>query len=493
MQECSQAEKTKHLRHLCRTDLYFLLRYVLNRPDIENQWLFDRCKEVEASPDAHIDLWAREHYKSTVITYAKTIQDILASHGDDPLIKKELTIGIFSHTRPIAKSFLRQIKREFEGNEVLKENFPDILYENPQKEAVKWSEDDGLIVKRKSNPKEATVEAWGVVDGQPTGKHFDRLIYDDVVTAESVGSPEMIEKTMRMLELSYNLGANDGTKRFIGTRYHFNDAYKTIMQRGTATPRVYAATEDGSVDGVPVLLTPEKLAEKRRDMGPYTFATQMLQNPKADETQGFLDTWLEYEEGITKGNGTIYLLFDPASGKKKGNDYTSGWAIELGTDGNVYVLDMVRDRLNLTQRGALVMKWHRKYKPIQTRYEQYALQADIEYIKTLQAKEKYKFEITPVGGKVSKVDRIRRLIPYFSSGRIILPLYHYYTDYEGTTRELVNDFVEQEYKAFPVSAHDDMMDALARLLEPDFPLIWPKEQPATTRPQQEASDNWENW
>lgn len=464
---------------------------MLNRPDVDHPWLFDRCREVQNSPDKHVDLWSREHYKSTVITYAKTIQDILCSHGEDAT-GKEITVGIFSHTRPNAKGFLRQIKREFEGNEVLKETFPDILYRDPQKEAVKWSEDDGLIVKRKSNPKEATIEAWGVVDGQPTGKHFDLLVYDDVVTAESVGSPDMIEKTMRMLELSYNLGSNDGTRRFIGTRYHFNDAYKTIMSRGTATPRIYPATVDGSVDGTPVLLTPERLAEKRRDMGPYTFATQMLQNPKADETQGFLSEWLEYLEGKERGRGNVYLLFDPAGGKKKGNDYTAGWAVELGFDGNVYVLDMVRDRLNLPQRAALVMRWHRKYKPIEVRYEKYGLQSDIEHIKTLQNKESYRFEIIEVSGAVAKVDRIRRLIPYFSSKRIILPLYLYYTDYEGTIRELVNDFVEQEYKAFPVSAHDDMLDALARLLEPDYPLKWPEEENPYI-PSSTDTQDWEDY
>src|SRR5688572_1025195 len=104
-------------RLLCRKDLYFLLRYGLQRPDLDRKWLFDRCREVQRDPDWHLDLWAREHYKSTIITYGKTIQDILASHGEDPLPEwkgTEVTVGIFSHTRPIAKQFLRQIKVEFE-------------------------------------------------------------------------------------------------------------------------------------------------------------------------------------------------------------------------------------------------------------------------------------------------------------------------------------------------------------------------------------------
>lgn len=36
------------IRELARTDLYFLLRYVLKRPDIENAWLLARCREVQA-------------------------------------------------------------------------------------------------------------------------------------------------------------------------------------------------------------------------------------------------------------------------------------------------------------------------------------------------------------------------------------------------------------------------------------------------------------
>jgi predicted phage terminase large subunit-like protein len=472
----SAEERTKHLRYLTRTDLYFLLRYVLKRKDIERPWLFDRCKEVQNNPNGYLDLWAREHYKSTIITFGKTIQDILASHGEDALTNREETFGIFSHTRPIAKGFLRQIKSEFETNEELKELFPDVLYLNPRKESPKWSEDDGIVVKRKSNQKEATVEAWGIVDGQPTGKHFFACIYDDIVTKESVTTPDMINKTTDSLALSYNLGSDGGKRRFIGTRYHYNDSYRAVIDRLTATPRIYAATEDGTVEGVPVLLTPERLAEKRRNEGPYIFACQMLQNPVADEAQGFKEEWLRYYDTVTRTGLNVYILIDPANEKKKTNDYTCGWVVGLGSDQKIRVLDIVRDRLNLKERTDLLMRWHRNYKPLRdgVRYEKYGKDADIEHIKSRMAEENYDFDVIEVGGSTPKNDRIKRLLPYFEQGRVLMPRTLHYTDYQKHTRDLIRDFIQEEYKAFPVPVHDDMLDALARLLEPSLSLTWPK-------------------
>jgi hypothetical protein len=130
---------------------------------------------------------------------------------------REATVGIFSHTRGIAKRFLRQIKFEFEQNEAAEGVVPGHPVGQPAQAVPKWSEDDGIVVKRKSNPAEATVEAWGVVDGQPIGKHFFILVYDDVVVPESVTSPDMMSKTSDMLALSFALGAEGGRRRFIGT------------------------------------------------------------------------------------------------------------------------------------------------------------------------------------------------------------------------------------------------------------------------------------
>lgn len=455
------------IRELCLKDLFYLMVRVCGRVDMLHPWVYERVRDVEAEPDGRVDLWARGHGKSSTITFGKTVQDILAN--------PEITFGIFSHTRPIAKAFLRQIMREFESNKVLHRAFPDVLWGLDTRQSPKWSEDDGIIVRRKSNPPEATIEAWGLVDGQPTSKHFQVLLYDDIVVAGSVTTPEMIAKTMEALEQSYNLSSKECRMRFAGTRWHFNDAYRTVIDRKTAIAREHPCTKDGTETGEPVFLSAEAIAEKRRNMGPYTFAAQMLLNPKADALQGFKREWLRYYKTMpTKTNN--YILVDAASSKKKGSDYTSMWVIGLGTDGNYYALDMIRDRLTLTERADRLFELHRKWKPKQVRYERYGMMADIEHIKNRQEKDSYRFDITEVAGQTSKVDRIGRLLPLFEQGRIYLPVSLHKTNYEKKAVDLVQAYVEEEYVPFPVGIHDDMNDALARIAEPDLPLVWPQEE-----------------
>ena len=464
------------MAELGRRDLWFLLvhlcnqRHILRYPEYGQDWLFERCREVQADPDGYLDLWAREHFKSTIITYGLTIQDIL----NDP----ELCFGIFSHIRPIAKTFLWNIQQEFERNEALKDLYPQILWSNPRGkgQAPKWSLDDGIVVKRRSNRREATVEAWGLVDGMPTAKHFDVLVFDDVVTEKSVTTPDMIEKVTQAWSLALNLGRKGGKRRMIGTRYHYNDTYVEVMRRDAARPRVYPATADGKMDGQPVLLSRDELELKRRDMGPYVFGCQMLQDPKADKAQGFLEEWLRYWDPKGWGQFNRYILVDPASEKKKDNDYTAMMVLGLGPDKNYYLIDMVRDRLNLAERGRLLFKLHRTYRPLAVGYEKIGMQSDIEHFKDLMERENYRFEITPLGGTMAKNDRIKRMIPLFEQKRVFIPIRCAYVDYEKKTRNLTAEFVNDEYLAFPVAAHDDMLDCLSRILDEDLPTAWPMEE-----------------
>jgi len=711
------------MRHTAKNDLFFLLTMVLRRPDAYNEWVFNRCREVQRNPDGYLDLWSREFYKSSVITFALTIFDIL----NNP----ELTIAIFSHTRPAAKKFLRQIKQEFEENKFLQQLFPDVLYENPSKEAPKHSEDDGIIVKRSGNPKESTLEAWGLVDGQPAGPHWDIIIYDDTVTKASVGTTEMIEKTNEMWELSLPLSKVGGKRRYVGTRYNYNDSYKLIMDRGAAIPRIYPCTKNGEPDGEPVFMSREELDKRYREWGSRTFYChaagteilmqdfttklienilvndvvigfsfedgktrlketpvlavgnwekgvrkysfesgkevtctpdhkwwtgrcesprdhhsewvglgsgqyrdlkglvklftpppdmpmepdiiraasylggifdgegsysglsihlhqtegrnsivcqgiiecleilgfdygitrsdrsskgwanaldiylrggkqeklrflrwcqpykskyllkgmcntgngsynhkdklvrigdeyitdvfniqtgtgtliangyashncQMLLNPKGDDQRGFKKEHLKYWDAENLSGLNTYLLCDPAGERKKRSghspDYTVFILIGYGSDKNWYLIDMVRDRIGLVERGDVLFDWHRRYRPMFVGYEKFGKDGDIEHYKDRMNRENYRFEIKALHSNIPKIDRIDNgLRPKFEAGQIYIPDSLLYTNAEGQERNLIEDFINEEYLAFPVSQHDDILDCLSMIDYPDVP------------------------
>jgi hypothetical protein len=66
------------------------------------------------------------------------------------------------------------------------------------------------------------------------------------------------------------------------------------------------------------------------------------------------------------------------------------------------------------------------------------------------------------------------LVPYFEAGRIFLPDNYGYTDYQGVTQDLTKIFTTDEYLPFPFSAHDDMLDSLARILDRDLGASFPQ-------------------
>lgn len=464
------------MRELCRNDLYYLLTEILNRQDVRNDWLFDRCMDVQAEPNNMLDLWAREHRKSTIITFALSIQDILY----DP----EITIGIFSVSSSLAKDFLEQIKTEFEDNRVLIDLFPEILYDNAKRESSKWSIDAGICVKRKTNPRERTVEAFGFIEGLPTGKHFMIRVYDDMIDEKNVTQPEVIKKAKARWELSLNLGSDRVVEkygitdiaRYAGTRYHANDPYADVISKGTAVPRIHPATDNGKPDGKPVYFTPALLKKKLKDMGPYNAACQLFLDPKADEIQGFEVDWFQYWrvnlEVVRKMN--VYIVVDPASSRKDGSDFTCMWVIGLAEDGNYYVIDGLRDRLNLPQRTERLVKLHRMYRPIAVGYEEYGMQADIEHMEWVMNQDNYRFEITPLGGKMPKYDRIRRLVPVLAGKRFYLPTRLIHITQRGISFDLTQYIVEDEFAMFPVSAFDDGMDGMARIMDPGLMTQFPE-------------------
>jgi predicted phage terminase large subunit-like protein len=452
----------RNRRDLALNDLFYLMVECLDRVDMVQPWIFERCREVQRNPNGCLDLWAREHYKSTIITLGHTILDILRN--------PDITACIFSHNRPTAKKFLRDIMQQFERNQTLKYLFDDILWENPRSAAPKWSEDDGIVLKRKNVQREPTLMASGLVDGMPTGSHFKLRVYDDVVTEKSVTTPDMIKKTTEAWELSDNLGSKGGVERYIGTRYHLHDTYRTMMRRNVVQVRQHTATLDGTDDcSKSVLLPPDTLAAKRKKQGAYTFSCQMLQNPLADNVMGFKEEDLRYW-GVDSLKGLNFIiLVDPSGGQTNKSDFTSMWLIGLGGDRNFYVIELIRDRLNLVQKWEQLYRMHRRCREANPNadvfvgYEKIGHQSDIAAFEEKQKQLNYRFKIHPLGGIKKKENRIRRLAPLFESHRIWLPKDHIIVNSRGESEDMIRSFIEDEYTVFPVTDHDDALDSLSRL------------------------------
>lgn len=360
--ECTAEELKGIERRLVLGDLFYLLVYVCKRHDMLHPWLFDRIREVQSAPDGYLDLWARDHRKSSIISFGKTIQDILA----DP----EITVNIFSHVRPIAKSFLGQIKNEFEMNAHLKYLFDDVLYENPQRDAKTWSLDSGLVVKRSSNPKEPTIGASGLVDGQPTGMHFKLRVYDDVVTPASVTSADMMQKTLDALDMSDNLGTAGGKVRMIGTRYALGDAYEEYEKRGIVKVRKYPATDDGTVNGNPVLMTQEAWEDKLLHQSAAIISSQMLQNPMSSSSTIFDPDWfvLWPAEKELPAFDMVFQSIDGAFSEKTSADdsviMTFGLfkAVEGASKYSAMILDCYAEKVNYpTLRDEAIRQYGNKY------------------------------------------------------------------------------------------------------------------------------------
>jgi hypothetical protein len=419
---------------LACNDRYWLLVELLGRHDLLHPWLFERCREVERAPDGYLDLWSRDHYKSTICTFAGIIQEILC----DP----ELTVSIFSHKKPIATAFLAQIKRELETNETLKQLYADVLWAEPAKEAPQWSEQEGIIVKRATNPKEASVEAHGLVDSQPTSRHYGLLVYDDVVTEKSVTTPEMIRKTTERWELSDNLGSSRGARKWHqGTRQHWGDTYGIILARGALKPRIHPATDNGRLDGSPVFLTQARWEEKKK-VQRSTIAAQMLLDPRAGNEQTFRPEWLKsYEVRPTYLN--VYILCDPSLGqRRKRSDRTAIAVIGIDVAGNKYLLDGVRHRMKLAERYGWLKQLYNYWSTqpgVQVcliGYERYGFQTDVETIEEYQRRDNWHAPIEELASPQdqaahSKRDRIERLEPDVRRGSFLLPAVVHHPEFGG--------------------------------------------------------------
>ena len=386
-----------------------------------------------------------------------------------------------SHTGELAERFGRRV-RNLVANELHRRCFPGSAVSTESSAAGRWDTTAG-----------GEYYATGV-NGNVTGRRSDLGIIDDPVASREIAD----SATQR--EKAWSWYVNDFETRLkpharqlvITTRWHEDDLAGKILDRDGDKWRVVKipmiATDENDPLGRqpgdrlwPEWFTDEMVESAQRD--PRVWTALYQQEPRPISGGAFKRYWLQTYSSVNPRGMNVIMLVDPAGSKvDKKSDFTAIWVIGLGDDENYYVLDIVRDRLNLTERAETVFRLHRKWKPMQVRYERYGMMADIEYLRQEMDRRSYRFSIAEVAGQISKVDRIRRLVPLFERNRFWFPAELMYTGEDGKQHDLVHDFVEEEYLAFPVGRHDDMLDALARIAEPKLDTPWPRKREMSTIP-----------
>ncbi len=328
------------------------------------------------------------------------------------------------------------------------------------------------------------------VGGTITGEGCNFLVIDDAISAQNSNSKVIRDDVNNWFGQTAYTRLNDRKKGVIAIimqRLHMNDLTGYLMEQGgwelfkvpliAETKMLYQIgsfkkeVEEGELLH-PELMGMKEIDAMKRTLGPYNFAGQYMQSPSPTGGGDFRLEWLNYYKGkIPHDTMNIYITVDPADAKGKNSDFTCMCVLGLGSDENIYLLDMIRDKMNLRERQIKLFELHSKYKPKAVLYEKYGKDGDIAAINEAMDYNNYRFSITEVAGRMSKNQRIERLVPWFADGRIWLPETLIRANYEGKMIDVIDEFVNQEYLVYPVGNHDDAMDAMSRLF--DTNLIWP--------------------
>lgn len=396
---------------LVLTDLWFVVYFILGMPNANHQFIVNCCKEIEEGPeDATLDIWGREHLKSSIITIAETIQLILKY--------PEKTHCLFSYVKPIAKKFLFSIKETLAKNKALIKLFPDVLYENPEKEAQIWSMDEGIIVKRKTNRKEPTLCASGLTEGMVTGMHFEYRKYDDIVTEDIGQSFDVMEDVKLKFDSSQNLGIDGGSHRVVGTFYHYEDPLVYIKKKmSIADPtkpayhlRLKPATVDGTASGKPVFLSQARLDGLKLTK---TFKVQQLLNPAPEGTKKLNKNFVKIvkQEDLPRILHKIQII-DPA-GKKGTGDPWASVVVGVSPDpkdiraSSLYIVDLALLQMQHTQTINAIIQMYKSNGKV--------LKIGIEQVGQSTAEVHISSELKNLGVNVSEENG--RLVIFTPSGR----------------------------------------------------------------------------
>lgn len=331
------------------------------------------------------------------------------------------------------------------------------------------------------------------VGGAITGKGAHVLIIDDPVKNSEEAESQTVRQAIKdwYASTAYTRLAPGGGVLIIQTRWHDDDLsgwLETQMIEGEGDefeivryPAIAEEDEEFRYKGE--ALHPERYDEEaleriKRAVGPRVWAALYQQSPTSDDGGYFTSDMIQfYEEGELPSRLSYYTAWDFAIGKKERNDYTVGLTVGVDAEENMWVVSLVRGRMDTFEMAEAILDQYERYKDNLVGLEKGHIQMALGPYLEQRIKERRLFgfpmhELNP--GRRDKELRARPIQGRMRQGRVRFPKNASWID--SLVKELIS---------FPFAAHDDMVDALAwiglMLQEINVPHVEKPDKPKTWR------------
>ncbi len=471
------------------------------------KWLYTPLTPLYSLPGGRrvLILDPRSFLKTTSNVIAHTIQWIL-NYPD-------ISILVVQSTTSKAYDFLREVKGHFQVNPSFRALFPEHC---PEDKVFDFGTQSQFVTKARSRgfvKRESTVMASSI-DAGTAGYHFDVMKFSDIVEEVNSQTVDQNEKIIRSFYMMENLLVRpDSWMDVEGTTYHYADLYTDLMETEqkkapaerrwsihvrSCYKRVDPTTKEVQKDFYPSTLDwpylldndkpapkteedpdfrrqswwperfPTEILELRRlhPIQSLTFASQMLNKPKEavhspfpwDEKRGYprIIPREVFKRAVRIAHYDVAVDTADTTGTR--SDYTAmvvgGWS----DSGVLYIVEIVRARLDQDQMINEILRLNRKYRPEKIKIEKTAYVRGMEPAmrRIIDLVGEYvPVDLIPISTRESKEERIlRTLSPWYKRKEIV------FVDDCGNIDE-----VQDEMTKFPNSRFDDVLDAMSDLFQ----------------------------
>jgi|26BtaG_2_1085354.scaffolds.fasta_scaffold02760_6 predicted phage terminase large subunit-like protein len=430
----------------------------------------------EPSPDFHFGIVKK--FFSNVNEYTAYPRGF----GKTTMIQACICFSVVNHLDKfilvIEKSFneasevLESIRNEFRDNDTIVEVYGQLTKVSPRgvrDDRIKDAEGDFFIngIRLRAKGFDAPVRGIKSRYTRPT-----RIILDDIESDEHIENDEQRKKYLRnyLRGVIPAVAPSGGNLKVFGTILHDDSLLNTLIKNHDG--EIFRAwNKDRKLLWVNYW-TVERLEEKRKEMaiegrGDAAFHQEYFNEPVPEDDQEFRKSMFRYfndyqlKHKIMKNPYKAFIALDPAISKKNRADFTALVAVLVNQLNEFYIVEIIRERFNPIETIKALIAMYERWKPEKVGIETVSYQKSLVYfIDEIRKKKSSLWDINIHELKVDldKERKIRSLQPRYAIGNV------YHRENSETTRLL-----EEELLRFPRGATDDVIDALASVMQMAVP------------------------